>query len=130
VFVQGHLYQAEGTVYSTFKSFYRYGMVGQGWTFAPFATPWIGQGNIGGEATLVSLGLSSDTSSQEYPYDILCGHRHGGYQSIKGRVKNAKWTSRSTASAPNGSRLADGSSAYWVRVGDLWLSWDSSVPSL
>lgn len=116
-----------------FRSWYRYtpGLSGSTWAPTPFLAPWMGTSNIGGTSSMVSLGALSSVSGQEVPLDILCGFRPGaGSFSIKGRVAGARFTSSTTGTAPNGTHLTDGNSAYWVRVGDLWLQWDSSVPSL
>lgn len=114
-----------------FLSWYRYApsLTGSTWATAAFAVPWIGTSNVGGQESAVNRGSLSSVDSQEVPLDILCGFRQT-VSGIKGRVRGARYVASTTGTAPYGTHLTDGNGAYWVRVGDLWLQWDSSVPTL
>mgnify|MGYP001382708277 CR=1 FL=1 len=129
-FAWTELYQTY-TGSKNFRSWYRYApsLVGSTWATAAFAVPWIGTANVGGQESAVNRGSLSSVDSQEVPLDILCGFRMT-VSGIKGRVRGAKYVASTTGAAPNGTHLTDGNTAYWVRVGDLWLQWDVSVPSL
>ena len=121
--------QAESNSYRNFHAWYRYGTGAVAWLGAAFASLAFGQGNIGAEGTIVSLGLTSSFSGAVITLPIICGFRHGN-TGIKGQIRGARYTSSTGGSAPNGTHLTDGNSATWVRVGDLWLAWDATVPSL
>lgn len=126
------LYQAY-TGFKNFRSWYRYtsGLGGSSWLPVGFAVPWIGTSNIGGQESFVALGARSSVSGQEVPLSILCGFRpSSGVSSVKGRVRGARYAASTTGTAPNGTHLTDGGGLSWVRVGDLWLQWNASVPTL
>lgn len=127
--VTAAIWQAHNTAYSNFHAWYRYNLVGAAWAGCAFGSIWFGQGNIGAESTIVTSGLASSASSQELPLPIVAGFRHT-VTGTKGRVRGAKYVLGATGTIPNGTHLTDGSSSYWVRVGDLWLQWSSSAPSL
>lgn len=129
VFSHGQLWQAENSAYVNFHGWYRYGKGAAGWVAVPFASLAFGQGNIGAEGTIVSLGLLSSENGQEVTLPIISGFRHTK-AGVKGLVRGARWASATTGTAPNGTHLTDGGTRYWVRVGDLWLQWDAIVPSL
>ena len=105
------------------------GLSGSSWLPMGFAVPWFGTANIGGAESAVNRGALSSVTGSEVPLDIVCGFRDGAI-GIKGRVASARYVASSTATAPNGTHLTDGDGLYWVRVGDLWLQWDASVPTL
>lgn len=130
VFLHTALWQAYGSFSTNFHSWYRYGTGSAQWAGCAFGSLAFGQSNIGAEGTIVSAGLPSSVASQEVAIPIICGFRENPRFGIKGTVRGARWTTSTTGSAPNGTHLTDGGAQYWVRAGDLWLQWDSIVPSL
>lgn len=128
VLVHDTLWQGHNTAYRNFHAFYRYATT-QAWYAVGFASPWIGQGNIGAESTTVGSNILSSVAGQEVPLDIIAGFR-STVSAWKGRVKGAKYVGANTTTAPNGTHLTDGAGTYWVRAGALWIPWTSSVPSL
>lgn len=130
VFAQDQIFQAEASTYRNFHAWYRFNTGDAAWAGAPFGSVWFGQGNIGDTNSIVSRNILSSVSGKEVPISILCGFRQPPNFGIKGVVRGAKYVTSSTGSAPNGTHLTDGNGGYWVRVGDLWIQWDSNVPSL
>jgi hypothetical protein len=102
------------------------GLFGATWSSAPFAHPVI-DGAYGAYTFVANSGRMSSVSAQEVPIDIPCVNGTYGH---KGRVRGAKYAGSLVATAPWGTHLTDGNTAYWVRVGDLWLQWDVTVPAL
>lgn len=99
--------------------------LGATWSVVGFALPYI-SGSYGSTGTFVNAGVVS-ISGKEVPLEIHCLHVSNGH---KGRVRGAKQVSMGTGTAPYGTHLTDGNGAYWLRVGDLWLQWSATVPSL
>lgn len=130
VLMQIQLWQSDNSSYRNAHGWYRYGLGAAAWQAVAFGTIWFGQGNIGAESTIVSSGLSASVSGQEVPLSIVAGFRQNPVFGIKGRVRGAMYTLATSGTVPNGTQLLDGDGLYWVRVGDLWLQWDSSVPTL
>lgn len=102
------------------------GLFGATWASAFFAHPAY-DGAYGSWAFVANSGLRSSVSAQEVPIDIPCMNGTYGH---KGRVRGAKYVGSLVATVPWGTHLTDGNSACWVRVGDLWLQWDVTVPAL
>lgn len=102
------------------------GLFGATWSSAPFAHPVI-DGAYGAYTFVANSGRMSSVSAQEVPIDIPCVNGTYGH---KGRVRGAKYAGSLVATAPWGTHLTDGNGAYWLRVGDLWLQWDVTVPAL
>lgn len=130
VLMQIQLWQSDFSAYQNAHGWYRYGLGAAAWQAVAFGTIWFGQGYIGPESTIVSSGLSASVSGQEVPLSIVSGFRQSPVFGIKGRVRGAMYTLATSGTVPNGTQLLDGDGLYWVRVGDLWLQWDSSVPTL
>ena len=122
VFVAGTLTGGNGTI--GFGSVFA-AWLGATWSVVGFACPYI-SGLYGSSSIIASNGVTS-ISGKEVPLEIHCLNVSKGH---KGRVRGAKQVSATTATAPYGTHLTDGNGAYWLRVGDLWLQWSATVPSL
>lgn len=124
------LWQSATAGFKNFHAWYRYGLVGAAWRGCAFGAIVFGQSNIGPDLNLVSSGLAASVSGQEVPLDIVAGFGETPCYGIKGRVNGARYTLASQATVPNGTHLTDGNGLYWLRVTDLWLPWDVTVPAL
>lgn len=122
VFVAGTLTGGNGTI--GFGSVFA-AWLGATWSVVGFACPYI-SGLYGSSSIIASNGVTS-ISGKEVPLEIHCLNVSKGH---KGLVRGAKHVSATTATAPYGTHLTDGNNACWLRVGDLWLQWSATVPSL
>lgn len=79
----------------------------------------------------VSSSMVHAISAEELPLEIPALLIDSGpvYRGPKGYVRDARYCMTPVATTPHGTHLAQGS-RYWVRVGDLWLPWGSTPPSL
>lgn len=83
-------------------------------------------------ATIASLGGLHAVTSEDLPVPGTCWMAAWGptYYGPKGVPRNLRWCTSSTAVRVHGHLLTDGNSKTWVRIGDLWLPGDATIPSL
>ncbi len=90
-------------------------------------------GGHAGSTTLASnLGLHA-VSSEDFPAPMGVASMIGSgptFYGPKGVPRMPRWCLSAAASRLHGHYLADGNGKGWVRIGDLWLPGDATVPSL
>lgn len=74
------------------------------------------------------------SSGEDLPAEILCSSISGfgggpTHHGTRGYVRDARWCLSNTTASPHGTHLEQGS-RYWLRVGDLWLPWGATPPTL
>ena len=87
---------------------------------------------VGGTAIASNAGLHAVTS-EDLPLPLAAVMVASGgptWYGPKGIPRNIRLCLSPAASRVNGHHLTDGNGLTWVRVGDLWLRGDATVPSL
>lgn len=103
----------------------RYGETSSEWRRAGFCWPTSGVGTTVGAA-----GAHRESGEQlpiEIPVALMTFHPIWG--GPKGYLRDGRYCLSSAASVSHGAHLQQGS-GYFIRLGDMWVSWSSTAPAL
>lgn len=109
-------------------AYYKYNKSGSAFRLAS-ATGGYGNSSGGLSAHASAMGVNA-ISGEGLPGRMISTLSTGGYAGPKGDIDDMRWCYDTLAQSPHGKHIrttTDG--RYWVRMGDVWVPWDSVTPT-